>query len=588
MSARAAAACVAACVAASVVAACATAPAPARPEVPAARVPRSSSNVLRADYAGSAACTPCHEELARAFAAAPMHSMTRDARTATIHAPFDGRTFTQKGDDARLETRGRERFLLLRSKRSGEKVFRVTKVIGGRHREDFVGEPVASATEGTPALGGDEVILPVSWILEKKRLRYKGYSVMVRERPGLVEGPVWAETCIFCHNTVPYVSTVLGALAEGSGGAARAYQGTFVDRMLPPERRATYAVTDPTALSAALDGEIRRIGGRPGAGSIAERLRAAAEETRSHFRAPQLVELGIGCESCHNGAAAHAADPRARPSLWPKSDAFAVTPPRDEDPRAAAVNRACARCHQVLFSGYEHTWEGGKRTANAGGSHINSGEARDLLLGACRTKLACTQCHDPHARDATARARGGGLAASNAQCTSCHPSLAAEDALAKHTHHAASGAGSECVACHMPKKNMSLDGRLTRYHRIASPTDPAKVTLDRPLECALCHGDKTVRSLVDAMERWWPARRYDRAAVARLYGGEDENVLLATARSGKPHERAVAFFLLGEAKRADALPLLREGLKHDYPIVQGYAESAIEAITGRPADRDAP
>jgi hypothetical protein len=143
------------------------------------------------------------------------------------------------------------------------------------------------------------------------------------------------------------------------------------------------------------------------------------------------------------------------------------------------------------------------------------------------------------------------------------------------------------MACHMPKKNMGLDGRLTRYHRIGSPTEPSKVMLARPLECALCHTDKTVAQLVDSMERWW-GKRYDRGALTRLYGGGDALPLLETARSGKPHERAVAFAVLGQAKRRDAIPLLLDGVADEYPIVRAYAESALESLLGErsPLDLD--
>jgi len=49
---------------------------------------------------------------------------------------------------------------------------------------------------------------------------------MVKERSGLRAGPVWTETCIFCHNTPTYLSTVLGALA---GPGSKPYQGEVVD-----------------------------------------------------------------------------------------------------------------------------------------------------------------------------------------------------------------------------------------------------------------------------------------------------------------------------------------------------------------------
>jgi hypothetical protein len=140
----------------------------------------------------------------------------------------------------------------------------------------------------------------------------------------------------------------------------------------------------------------------------------------------------------------------------------------------------------------------------------------------------------------------------------------------------------------MPRKNMALDGTLSRYHRIGSPSDPTKVLLDRPIECALCHADKTVRSLVTTMESWY-GRSYERGALEKLYGSLDANVLFATAERGKPHEQAVAFHVLGEAKDRRAAPLLAAQLTHPYPIVRGYAKRALDATVGRtlPIDIDA-
>ena len=93
----------------------------------------------------------------------------------------------------------------------------------------------------------------------------------------------------------------------------------------------------------------------------------------------------------------------------------------------------------------------------------------------------------------------------------------------------------------MPKKNMALDGTLSRYHRIGSPNDPQRVLLDRPLECALCHVDKTVESLVGTMETLVEAPVRSRGARRSSTAPLDANVLLATAERGKPHEQAVAF-----------------------------------------------
>lgn len=564
----------AACVA--LLASCGSSPSPTEPAPRPASVVKS--NVSFADYAGSKACAGCHAEHAASFERSPMHNMTRAAAGATVRAPFDGTEFHFHDDVAKLETAGRDRFVTLTSKRFGSGVYRLTRIIGGHHREDYAGVLVASVKEGAPAVGDEteERVLPVSYVYEGSSLRYKGYSVMVKEREGLRIGAVWNQTCIFCHNTVPYFSTVLGALA-GSG----TYQGEVVDPLLPKEKRAAYVVKDEHALERELAAEMKRLGA-PGKPTLAN----AIAGTRARFRAGQLVELGIGCESCHLGSAAHVKDPSVRPSFEPRSDAFAVTLAKPS--RAETTNRVCARCHQVLFSGYDPTWEGGSRRGRSGGSHINSGEARDMMLGGCASRLSCTDCHDPHAHDGAASLERLEPAKKDALCTKCHDRYAAPEALRAHSHHDPAGEGSRCVNCHMPKKNMSLDGKLSRYHRIGSPTDPSKVLLDRPMECALCHADRDVRSLAEAMETWWK-RSYERGALEKLYGSLDANVALATAERGKPHEQAVAFQLLGDARMRPAVPVLAGQLTHPYPIVRGYAKRALDAILGPvPIDLDAP
>jgi hypothetical protein len=346
--------------------------------------------------------------------------------------------------------------------------------------------------------------------------------------------------------------------------------------------------------------------------------RRAIDVVRDGFDAGALVEVGIGCESCHGGARAHAERPESiRPSLDPIAPWLAIELRKPS--HAASVNRVCARCHQVLFSRYPYTWEGGKRgDATAGGSHINSGEARDFLLGGCADAMACTACHDPHGADASSSGTAGsaterlatpasGLAGSppagNVTCIGCHRSFASADALRSHAHHDPAGAGGSCIACHMPRKNMGLDGRLTRYHRIGSPTDPARVLGDRPLECALCHVGATVGALVDAMEKWWPVR-YPRQRLEELYGSLGANVVRATLERGKPHEKAVAIGVLAQscgehAKLGDggklgdcakdSAPLVARELEDEYPLVREWAKRALEKLgVGVPAGLPAP
>jgi len=541
-----------------------------------------ASNILRDDYAGSQTCGTCHQAIYSQFMQSPMHNMTRLPDTARIHAPFDGHVFRFKEDRVILETHDGKKWMRVESRKFGNRNFRVTKVIGGNHREDFAGVEAGKRDTLT------EFILPVSYMIGTGTFRYKGYSVMEPERPGLKVGAVWNAACIFCHNTEPYFSTMFGEL---SGSEATPYQGKWVDPLLPATRKWVLEITDTGAYRNALQSEISFLQHRPPAHpAITTRQLSllALRTTRERFQAKDLLEIGIGCESCHGGSREHAQDPRIKTSLEPRSPFLRIAMPTlaPEARHNQLVTRTCARCHQVLFTGYPWTWEGaGREDSLPGGAQINSGEARDLLLSEC--KVTCTACHDPHAHGDSERrklARLDGPAGNNV-CLACHSQFRTPEALRSHSHHSPEGAGGLCLNCHMPRKNMSLDTKLGRYHRIGSPTDPVRVERDRPLECALCHGDRTVGALVDTMERWWP-HHYARNALDTLYGDLGTNALEATLRRGKPHELAVTLFLAGRSGNKNLLPLVQKELADPYPLVRYYADNALAGLLGSPSPLD--
>ncbi|MES1209033.1 MAG: cytochrome c3 family protein [Pseudomonadota bacterium] len=503
--------------------------------------------------------------------------MTRVPETAQVRAPFDGSVFRFKDDTARLTQKDGARFVALESAASADRhLYRVTRVIGGRYREDFAGVEVDP--DGAP-LSGPELLLPISYVFETRSFRLKGYSVLVGERPGLRAGGVWSQTCIFCHNTVPYFDDIWGAL---HGPGAPAYQGEVVDRLLPERQRLDFAIApgQGDALVAAVGAELRAVGSRaPVPAEPQAALRRGVRELRAHFSARDFIEIGIGCEACHGGSRAHADDPRLLPDFAPRAPFLEAGAAR-EVTRAERINRVCARCHQVLFSRYPFTWEGGQRHGgDAGGSSITSGEARDFLMGGCARQMSCVSCHDPHGQDRRAELQRLATPAGNGVCVRCHGQYAAPEALRAHAHHDPGGAGASCVACHMPRKNMGLGYALTRYHRIGRPDDPVRVERDRPIECALCHADKTVGQLVGTMEAWW-GRRYDRAMLQVLYGSLDARPLQATLTRGKPHEQAVAIAALEAAHATDAVTPIARQLVNPFPLVRYYARRALAALRG--------
>jgi predicted CXXCH cytochrome family protein len=541
------------------------------------------SNVLRADYVGSKACAGCHAEIYDAWQRAPMHRMTRDLALTEITAPFDGR-FLRLGDDvATLEQHEGRHFIGL-SQAGSRSLFRVTKVIGGRYREDFVGEQVAP----TAPLGGaldEQRVLPLSFLKFDGTLRYKGYSVMVPERHGLEAGLVWQRACILCHNTAPQFVALYDELF---GVNAPSYQGSASNE-LPEDKTFKYVIDDAQGLRAALEAELHLVGAR---GSLPDNpqhaLKIAISNTRERFDEHALVELGVGCESCHGGARAHAAAPQqAEASFALRSPFMHVETATGGLPTPAQdINRGCAKCHTVLFSQYPFTWEGGERRHDPGGSTTNSGEARDFLLGGCARAMSCTACHDPHGQDAASRLEALGTVAGNVVCTKCHQTLAAPSALQRHSHHSPDGEGGVCLNCHMPKKNMGLAYEFTRYHRIGSPTDTERVLGDRPLECALCHADRSVDQIVSTMEKWW-GKRYDRAKLKQLYGTDlRENPLRITLIGGKPHEQALAADIAVRHDVPGTTDSIVALLNNQYPLVRYFARHSLERRFGAPIPLD--
>jgi hypothetical protein len=511
-----------------------------------------------------------------------MRQMTRLPATAKIRAPFDGRTWRFKDDEARFEQHAGTRFVRIQSRRFGDHLYRVTRVIGGRTREDFAGVEVTGTQPDARSIGDphDEVILPASYFFETASFRLKGYSVMVRERPGLKAGAVWNQSCVLCHNTAPIFLSMWGALL---GKGVLAYQGEVVDALLPEIRRWRLQVTDSNALSAAVADEVRFLGETSDLpGDVPTSLRQGIATMNQRFGAKHLLEVGIGCEACHGGCREHVLQPRVSTSYQPRSPFLRVQPAPDRSPitRAESINRTCARCHQVLFSRYPFTWEGGLRHGGSpGGSSTNSGEARDMLLGGCSRALACTDCHDPHRDDDPDDLAALATPAGNATCTKCHSAFASRQALRAHSHHDPDAAGGVCINCHMPRKNLALTYTLSRYHRIGSPTEGARVLRDRPLECALCHARKSGEELVSAMEIWW-GKRYDRSILQALYGDLRQPPLLSTLVRGKPHEQAVAIISLREQNVHEALPLLARQIAHPLPLVRYQARKALDAFTG--------
>ena len=116
-----------------------------------------------------------------------------------------------------------------------------------------------------------------------------------------------------------------------------------------------------------------------------------------------------------------------------------ATPERARAPRGSAyvVNSICRQCHTAHSTRYPNA-----------ASVDNSGEARDLMQGACASQIRCVDCHNPHLPGPTVGAAPDREEHIEA-CLGCHDQYRQAGPAEAHTGHAASS-GVTCLDCHMP------------------------------------------------------------------------------------------------------------------------------------------
>ena len=188
------------------------------------------------------------------------------------------------------------------------------------------------------------------------------------------------------------------------------------------------------------------------------------------------TEWNVGCEQCHGAGTAHVAQPTklstssirrgrisSRPTT-PASSAIRQGQPLTNPIKGQYYDWAVGYHAGLLLSDFwklepHKLGETSFTHFPDGTAHKNRMQGNDFVQSLMYNRgVTCFSCHDPHGTDNDAMLRKP----ASEICASCHgvgsqngPHTAT---LEEHTHHAAGSAGSQCVACHMPKILPELPG----------------------------------------------------------------------------------------------------------------------------------
>lgn len=536
------------------------------------------SNIRPIDYEGPEACRDCHPDIYRKWRDHSHRRMNQEATPKTVVGDFSGvRSITYHGITGTFfQTNGGFRMALMGAGR--KQVYAIERTIGSRFYQYYTGIELNDLGSPLNERHLKEFVLPFGWWIDAGRWApavHVYHDVDSDEDEGElldnVRGMDYDTHCTACHTTIPW-----GNMLVRKDGRDRMTQQT------PRQLLFHYGGYLSNAFPRLAE---KHLNANPDGEQEIENFIVEVEQLPTR---PHAVALGVTCEACHHGGAAHIRqsskdDTKLRPYFFPASPhLFARGRSVESVLGRTAANRnfLCAKCHV------------GTRSEYAAGHHAwNSTEYSDAIRGACYapsrsaqgpgSSLSCVHCHDPHT--GIGRRWSKTRQQDNQSCTSCHQELGSPRALAAHTHHGADSVGSDCMNCHMPKLNEGLQD-LVRTHRIFSPTEPLMIEENQPNACNMCHVEKNLNWTLGHLESWYD-RSYNQERIRETSPDPDAPATINWLRGDHQPSRMVAGDVLTKAKARWALADLVDALNDPALLNRQFLQKGLDAMLDEPVER---
>lgn len=534
------------------------------------------SNIRKEDYAGPGACKECHEKNYEKWSRHPHRWMNALATDDIVKGDFSGRReMSYLHGQVRFSQAGTNRFMSF-TRGATNRAYRITRTIGSRFTQYYVGLLTDGPDAADVPARKIEHVLPIGWWIDRQEwipavhIDSEGPDGARWDPFATVSDVPYDGSCAVCHTT-----PAMGDWMLNPNGVLRLGYYSHVPVSFDVKGYVTEERPDllaPTFAGPVVDEQNKL-----------KLLRSVRDQNAVQH----AVNLGISCESCHNGSQEHvrASDKNKSallPHFYPVSSnvvAQASSSSKVYRRNPETINFICARCHtgrRPLFASGMATW--------------NSVEFSDAENGYCYIRkqnnhpeldiLACTACHDPHEPIGSVWSKTP--EEDDAACLKCHTKFQPEPERARHTHHQGGTEGARCLNCHMPRINEGLQ-QVVRTHSISNPTWRGMIESNQPNACNLCHLDKSIDWTITWLSRWYKVdryRSYDAAKMAASYPERAGPVGLGWLKS--PHEptRLVAVDAVARADARWALPSVINVLDDPYLLNRQFTRIALERWLG--------